>query len=323
MLHFDFLELSAMKIDSVIFTNFDDVSTRNSQMRRFFQKTLFFTLIIFISLTLVASHGIIHHKLMANIQPSKDCLMGPSLDRNRELSQRCANILQGVILPTPQLPMDTNSNLTDKDRFLAAITSRLPTIPVPNTFEYTLLRVYGAAFINQEPEIKLPPKIVFNNEQETKQFQSTLTTGKVNGTSNCYLQKSAADALNKAKSQVRIPLKSGYGASDCTRSFATNLRFWQKYTNRNTLEQVRQGKETKILGVVAPPGTSQHLWGLAIDLRVSNEAQKQALNRNGWYRTVEYDTLHWTYVGLPPERLTEFGFQNKFVGEINYWVTPL
>lgn len=291
------------------------------KVRRFFKKAVFFALMTFISFTLVASSGMTSHKIMANIQSQQNCLITYSLGKNGELIQRCTNIPQ-IVFPTPST-QTPNLNLSEKERFLALITNKLPTIPAPNTYEYILLRAYGSAFLNQKPEIKLPQKVVFNNEQETKQFQSTLTMGKVKGTSNCYLQKSAVDALNLAKSQVQIPFKSGYGASDCTRSFATNLRFWQKYANNNTLEQVRQGKETKILGVVAPPGASQHLWGLAVDLRVSNEAQKQALNQNGWYRTVEYDVPHWTYVGLAPEKLAEFGFQNKVVEGINYWVTPL
>jgi D-alanyl-D-alanine dipeptidase len=292
------------------------------KVRRFLKKAVFFALIGFISFALVASHGMTNHKLMANIQNQQNCLMTYSLGNNGELTQRCTNIPQ-TVSPTPSTQITPNLNLSEKERFLALITKKLPTIPAPNTYEYILLRAYGSAFLNQKPEIKLPPKVVFNNEQETKQFQSTLTMGKVNGTSNCYVQKSAADALNIAKLQVQIPLKSGYGASDCTRNFATNLRFWHKYANNNTLEQVRQGKETKILGLVAPPGASQHLWGLAVDLRVSNEGQKQALNQNGWYRTVEYDIPHWTYVGLAPEKLAEFGFQNKVVEGINYWVTPL
>lgn len=283
----------------------------------------FFSLIAFLSFALVASHGMTSHKLMANLQNKQDCLMTYSLGKNGELNQSCTNVPKKAVFPIASPQLTPNANLSEKDRFLALITNKLPTIPTPHTFEYVLLRAYGSAFINQNPEIKLPQKVLFKNEQETKEFQSTLTTGKVNGTNNCYLQKSAAEALNLAKSQVQIPLKSDYGASDCTRSFATNLRFWQKYANNNTLEQVRQGKETKILGVVAPPGASQHLWGLAIDLRVSNERQKQVLNQNGWYQTVEYDVPHWTYVGLAPDKLPEFGFQNKVVEGINYWVTPL
>ncbi len=289
----------------------------------FLKKTFFYILIAFLSCALVASQGVNRSQLMANVQNTKDCVTTFSSENNRVSTQFCKNISQTSIEPTSSSPFTPDQSLTEKERFLATITQKLSIIPVPNSFEYTLLRAYGSAFVNQIPTIKLPPKVLFTNDQETKQFQLTLTMGKVNNTSNCELQKSAADAFNQARAQVQIPLKSGYGASDCTRSFATNLRFWQKYANNNTLEKVRQGKETKILGTVAPPGASQHLWGLAIDLRVSNEAQIQALNQNGWYRTVEYDVLHWTYVGLPKERLTEFGFQNKIVEGINYWVTPL
>ncbi len=146
---------------------------------------------------------------------------------------------------------------------------------------------------------------------------------KVNGTKDCYLQQTAGSALNKAKALQNIPLKSGYGSGDCTRTFTTNLRFWQKYANDRTLEKVRQGKETAILGVVAPPGTSQHLWGLAIDLRVSSQKQRQALNQNGWFQTVEGDIPHWTYLGLTEEQLPLFGFKKKVLRGIPYWLTPI
>ncbi|MEC4818677.1 MAG: D-alanyl-D-alanine carboxypeptidase family protein [Scytonema sp. PMC 1069.18] len=274
--------------------------------------------------TLVASRGMTRQKyLSANTLPKEDCLIARLANDYREISKHCTSFLQETTLPDLVTPSTPNLSLPEKERFLAIITYNLPVIPTPNTYQYILLQAYGAPFVNQQPEIKLPSKVIFTNEQETKQFQSNLRMGKVNGTHNCYLQKAAADALNKAKKQVHIPLKSGYGASDCTRSFATNLRFWQKYANSRTLEQVQQGKETRILGVVAPPGTSQHLWGLAIDLRVTNEKQKQALNQNGWFRTVERDIPHWTYIGLPKEKLTDFGFKNKEVAGVTYWLTPL
>lgn len=293
------------------------------KMRIFLKKTLFYILIAFLSCALVASHGMSRYKLMADVANPKDCVTTPSLENNRVFTQSCPNIPQTLPTPTPSQPFTPNPNLTEKERFFSAITNKLPTIPTANTYEYILLRAYGSVFVNQNPEIKLPQKVLFTNEQETKQFQSSLTLTQVKNTSQCYLQKSAAEAFNQARAQVQIPLKSGYGASDCTRSFATNLRFWQKYANNKTLEQVRQGKEIKILGIVAPPGASQHLWGLAIDLRVTTEAQKQVLNQNGWYRTVENDIPHWTYVGLPLEKLTQFGFQNKVVENVTYWLTPL
>ncbi len=275
---------------------------------------------------IVASHPIAHQQLTTAVPQVKDCSMTNLVANNQELSQACDNISQAVSTPFPVSSPTPNlnlTNLTHKERFLLTIKHQLLTIPQPGTFDYILLRAYGAAFVDEDPEVKLPQKVVFGNELETKEFQATLTLEKVKNTNDCYLQQSAAAALNRVRSQIPISLKSGYGASDCTRTFETNLRFWRKYANDKTLEKVREGKETAILGLVAPPGSSQHLWGLAVDLQLTNLAQKKALNENGWFQTVENDVPHWTYLGQPQEKLVEFGFQNRVVRGISYWLTPL
>ncbi|WP_179049618.1 D-alanyl-D-alanine carboxypeptidase family protein [Nostoc sp. TCL26-01] len=263
----------------------------------------------FIVFALVASNQLHHSQLVTNTQQFPECTIADSTS--------CYHFYTAPIQPNSTIPQ------TEQERFLSAIAKNLTTIPQPGTYEYILLRAYGAAFVDQDPTVKFPTTVLFNNEQETQGFQTTLIMDKVNNTNNCYLQKSAATALNKARSLQNIPLKSGYGASDCTRNFATNLRFWQKYANRYTLDKVRQGKETAILGVVAPPGASQHLWGLAIDLRVSNSQQRQALYENGWFQTVENDVPHWTYLGVSEANLQNLGLKNKIVRGITYWVTPI
>ncbi len=292
-------------------------------IKRFWRKSSFISIFIFIVFALVASNGITHRTLSTDVRQLEDCLIARSSGRYRDLNKVCPNPSQPIVSPTPVLPQIPDASLPEPQRFLSAIATKLPTIPQVGTFEYILLRAYGAAFVNQQPEIKLPPKVILANEQETKAFQTTLTMGKVDNTNDCYLQKLAADAFNKAKSAARISLKSGYGGSDCTRTFATNLRFWRKYADNNTLERVRQGKETAILGIVAPPGASQHLWGLAIDLQVYSQVQRQALNKNGWFQTVENDVPHWTYVGLTEDNLPLFGFKNKIVRGTTYWLIPL
>jgi D-alanyl-D-alanine dipeptidase len=292
-------------------------------MKKLLRKTIFITIVVFMIFVIVASDKIAHRQLTTEILQQNDCLRADLVGHNQELSQFCQDVSQKAIIPSPLPSPSLNLNLPDKERFLETITSKLSAIPQPGTFDYILLRAYGAAFVDENPQIKLPPKVVFDNEQETEEFQATLAMGKVSNTNDCYLQKSAADALNRARSQIPIPLKSGYGAGDCTRSFETNLRFWRKYANDKTLEKVRQGKDTAILGLVAPPGSSQHLWGLAIDLRVTTVAQKQALNQNGWFQTVEHDIPHWTYIGDPQEKLVEFGLKNKVLRGITYWLTPL
>ncbi|MBH8573751.1 D-alanyl-D-alanine carboxypeptidase family protein [Nostocaceae cyanobacterium CENA369] len=280
-------------------------------MKRILRKTKFITIVVFIIFTVVASNGISHHQLVTNAQVVNKCLPTDSVS--------CNDTSKYPILSAP----NPNLKLSNQERFLSAIANKLPTVPQPGTFEYTLLHAYGAAFVNQDTATKLPSKVIFADEQETQDFQNTLTMEKVNETNDCYLQKSAADALNKAQTLQKISLKSGYGQGDCTRSFGTNLKFWHKYANDKTLDKVKQGKETKILGLVAPPGTSQHLWGLAIDLRIANQKQREALYQNGWFQTVESDVPHWTYIGLSKEDLPLFGFKNKVVRGISYWLTPL
>ena len=269
----------------------------------------FVTIIIFVSVSLVSIHKISQSQSAQTSQITKDCITNSDVP--------CRNSTTSV--NTPFIP---NQQLDDQQRFLAVIAKKIPTIPQVDTFEYTLLRAYGTVFTNQQPGINLPQKVIVNNESETKYFQDTISIALVSGTQECYLQKTAAEALNKAKSLVNIPLKSGY-AGDCLRNFATNLRFWNKYANNETLTRVKAGQETKILGLVAPPGTSQHLWGLAIDLQVSTSAQRQALNENGWFQTVVSDLPHWTYLGWSEDDLPKFGLQQKTVQGIKYWVTPI
>ncbi|MEH2173937.1 D-alanyl-D-alanine carboxypeptidase family protein [Nostoc sp.] len=284
---------------------------KQKNITRFIRKTSFISIVILMIFVLVASNEITHHKVAITAQPLQECLINNSLP--------CINASKN----TTSEPFIPDPKLNAQQRFLSAIARKLPTIPQPGTYEYTLLRSYGAVFVNPDIGIKLPPKDIFANEQETQEFQATLTMGHVDGTNDCSLQKSAADALNKARIQQQIPLKSGYGSGDCTRTFNTNLRFWHKYANDRVLAKVQQGKETKILGLVAPPGTSQHLWGLAIDLRVGSKEQRKALNQNGWFQTVENDVPHWTYVGLSEENLPQFGFKKQAIRGITYWITPL
>ena len=236
-------------------------------MRTAFQKIAFLIVGTYLIVTLVASNQIARSNPSNDVKNEENCLV------DRLLGKECILPPKPKISPIPTPSPIINPTLTGKERFIAALMNQFPIIPQPDTYEYILLRAYGAPFVNLKPAIKLPEKVAFKNHQETLEFQDNITKGKVKGTRNCYLQKPAADALNKAYYQAKFRLKSGYGNSDCIRDFATTAKFWRKYTNSRTLDLVKQGKETRILGTVAPPGASQHLWGLAIDLKVTNKKQ--------------------------------------------------
>ncbi len=291
----------------------------NIFMQRIFRRVIFLFVIAFMTFALVASSGISRRSLLTENPTLTSCTeeSASNCQPQAEAPPEAAVAYAAVIpyVPDPQQP--------PKERFIGAITDKLPMIPQPGTLDYILLRSYGAVFATEHPEVKLPPKLIFSNELQTKQFQASLNLVKINGSSSCMLQKAAAQALNQARSQVAISLRSGNGGSDCTRSFATTYRFWRRYAKPNTLERVRRGEETAILSIVAPPGASQHLWGLAVDLQVSNSLQRQVLNNYGWFQTVEKDTPHWTYVGLEKAQMSNYGFQAKVISGITYWITPL
>ncbi len=283
-------------------------------MNRIFSRIAMMAILVFTVIALVASNSYTSSKVKATASIDSCSQNG----KTRNLNPKCTNPL----IPTPA-PTTPNLKLPPPERFLEAIAGKLSPMPTSGSFEYILLRQYGAIFLNPESGIKLPPTVIFANEQQAKDFQSHLTMAPVKDADNCYLQKPAADALNLARGQTSIPLKSGYGRGDCTRTFATHLGFWQKYANSQTLERVRRGQDMAILSTVAPPGSSQHIFGLAIDLRVENQTQRAILAQHGWFQTVEKDSPHWTYVGLSTAQLQQFGFKNKSDRGIPYWVTPL
>ncbi|MBD2137660.1 D-alanyl-D-alanine carboxypeptidase family protein [Anabaena sp. FACHB-1237] len=282
-------------------------------MKTILKIVAFVTITILVSISIVIVHRNSQSKQISTSVILEDCVINTN-NNCREITPKKPGTEPELFVPEQQL--------NQKDKFIETISKTILTVPINGTFEYILLKNYGAVFINQQLGVILPEKVIFSGEPETQYWQSTIPMSLVNGTAECYLQKPAAAALNQAKLLVNIPLKSGY-AGDCTRDFATTVRFWQKYANSQTLDLVKQGRETKILSLVAPPGSSQHIWGLAIDLQVSTEKQRQALNENGWYQTVVTDLPHWTYLGWNEEQLPQFGLKKKFVQGIKYWVTPL
>ncbi|MGI9056026.1 MAG: hypothetical protein ACR2F2_09525 [Pyrinomonadaceae bacterium] len=72
---------------------------------------------------------------------------------------------------------------------------------------------------------------------------------------------------------------------------------------------------------VAPPGTSQHLSLLAIDLNeYDNPAILQIMARNGWHQTVISDLPHFTFLGATESELPALGLKNVMSGGRFYWL---
>lgn len=79
--------------------------------------------------------------------------------------------------------------------------------------------------------------------------------------------------------------------------------------------------DKSILNAVAPPGGSQHHSLLALDVEEYDDARvRDELARQGWYRTVPSDTPHFTYLGLPADKLPAAGLAPFTAGGRTYWI---
>ncbi len=79
--------------------------------------------------------------------------------------------------------------------------------------------------------------------------------------------------------------------------------------------------DRSILYSVAAPGTSQHLSMLALDVEeFENKKVRDILANHGWFRTVQNDNPHFTYLGRSEAELERFGLKKieKDTGE--YWI---
>lgn len=69
--------------------------------------------------------------------------------------------------------------------------------------------------------------------------------------------------------------------------------------------------DKSIIYSVAPPGSSQHLSMLALDVKEFENARVRAiLAANGWFQTVTSDLPHFTYLGVKESELSGLGLRS-------------
>jgi hypothetical protein len=224
--------------------------------------------------------------------------------------------------------------------------------------EKLLLREYGAVFVARGGAVP-PATIVFRDDAEVDKFQSSVknTTTTISGTS-VRLQTAALnallDAIEDAKKQH---LSIGPRSSDSsTRDYEHTVDLWASRVNPGLAYWTAKGKITKseaarikkltpfeqvpvILGLeqaaiyfaksldksiiysVAPPGTSQHLSMLALDVKEFENAKVRAiLAKHGWYQTVTSDLPHFTYIGVAEDQLPKLGLKKVENSGRIFWV---
>jgi hypothetical protein len=224
-----------------------------------------------------------------------------------------------------------------------------------------MLKEYGAIFVAGNGAIP-PDRIVFRNEEEVSAWQKNVESSKKNIAGfEIELQTAAMKALKKAikEAEQNDLTITPRGADAAKRSYAETVALWASRVNPALLHWVEKGKLTEseaenlrslspfeqvpevfkleakgiffskdlsksIVYSVAPPGTSQHLSMLALDIKEHGNAQvREILARHAWLQTVISDLPHFTYLGISRNELASFGLKEITDGGRAFWIPDL
>jgi hypothetical protein len=268
---------------------------------------------------------------------------------------------QPVATPAP-LPQPTPVN-NEPVTFAEALKRRNITLPEDCADELgqRILAEYGAVFVAQGAVP--PPRCVFHNEAEVKQFQGQPQLSRSTMWRGVFIKLQArafydfGQAYNEAaRLGLRITLR---GPDAAARSYAETLKFWNSrflpgltyWTRRGKIsaqeatriralpirEQVLEVLKLEAKGVyfskdlsksilysVAAPGSSQHLAMLALDINeFANPRVRAILAQYGWFQTVKSDAPHFTYIGVPETDLPALGLRLETIGGQRFWIPAL
>ena len=223
-----------------------------------------------------------------------------------------------------------------------------------------MLREYGAMFVAKG--VTPPNVVVFRDESEVSAFQTGAQKSSENiGGVTIELQSAAMNALKEAAAEAKgknlsISPRNADSAKRSYKQTVDNwksrvdpgLTFWvgkgrisQADANRikalSPTEQIpeifkledqgiffAQGNQKTIIYSVAPPGTSQHISMLALDVaQFDNPAVRQVLANHGWFQTVPSDLPHFTYLGVKESELPGLGLKKVSEGGRDFWVPNL
>lgn len=226
-----------------------------------------------------------------------------------------------------------------------------------SSVEKKLLSEYGAVFVARG--VTAPVKIVFENESDVSRFHQTLqTSGENVGGFTIELQSPAMEALRKAINEAKEQGLSinPRGADSARRSYNETVGLWESRVDPALKHWVGKGKLSQadadriaamspfeqvpevlkleesgiyfakdlsksIIYSVAPPGTSQHLSMLALDVKEhENERVRAILAKHKWYQTVVSDLPHFTYLGVEEVELPSLGLKRVTSGGRTFWV---
>ena len=221
-----------------------------------------------------------------------------------------------------------------------------------------LLREYGAVFLARGGATP-PKKVVYRDEADVVAFQNTLKRStEIIGGTRIELQTAAMEAL---KAAIAEAAKSGLtigprGADSARRGYNQTVNLWASRVNPGFVHWVGQRRVTQaeairirsltpyeqvpeilelesqgiffaksldksIIYSVAPPGTSQHLSMLALDVKEFENARVRAiLAKHKWFQTVSSDLPHFTFLGADESELPNLGLKKVINSGRTFWI---
>lgn len=224
-----------------------------------------------------------------------------------------------------------------------------------------LLKEYGAIFVARGG-VTPPNTVIFKDEAAVAAFQSSLSksSGRI-GNFSLELQSPAFEALNKAISEAKQSnlTISPRAADSAGRNYRETVKLWASRVDPGLAHWVSQGRiqqseadritalspfeqvseiltledkgmyfsrdlSKSIIYSVAPPGTSQHLSLLALDINEHENIKiRNILSRHGWYQTVRSDLPHFTFLGVNEDELSNLGLKKVSEGDRIVWIPKL
>jgi hypothetical protein len=222
-----------------------------------------------------------------------------------------------------------------------------------------LLAEYGAAFMTRAVA---PAAVIYRDAGEVERFQERVEKADaVMGGIKLTLQTAAMRALMSA---VDVAEKAGLaitprGTDSAGRTYQDTVDLWSSRVEPGLRHWLAEGKlaaeeaehvrglepfeqvamifelesrglwfakdlSKSIIYSVAPPGSSQHLSLLAIDIAEhGDEIVRRIMNANGWFQTVVSDLPHFTFLGADETELPGLGLKRVVHADRDYWLPDI
>lgn len=222
-----------------------------------------------------------------------------------------------------------------------------------------LLNEYGAIFVVAQGVVP-PPVCMFTTEEAVEKYQQKIfkAAAEIEGT-HIELQTVAMQEYLKARDEglkENLSITPRGGTEAARRSFADTVRLWKSRFEPACEHWLKEGRLTEsqvenlkslplkeqvgevlelekqgiyfntffnysILYSVAAPGASQHLSMLALDVaEFDNVEVRKILAKHGWFRTVQNDAPHFTFLGRREKDLKNLGLKKIETGDGEFWI---